>query len=74
MSKEIFRHESGATESWLVVNADGTLTYHEENAGWRMMRSGMEVHDKQFTPEEAKAKWPSYADKIGAVLAETNCY
>ena len=36
MGIEIFRHESGATETWLVVNDDGPVTYVTENTGWRM--------------------------------------
>jgi hypothetical protein len=30
---EIFHHDGGSAEDWLLVNPDGTLTYHVENSG-----------------------------------------
>jgi hypothetical protein len=41
-----------------------------ENAGWRMARRGLEKADQVMTPEEAKARWPSYAADIDAALEE----
>ncbi len=70
MSKEIFSSESGALERSLTVNDDGTLTYYESNSGWRMMRRGSETKNQTYTVEGAKARWPSYADKIDEALSE----
>jgi hypothetical protein len=41
-----------------------------ENAGWRMARRGLEKADQVMRPEEAKARWPSYAADIDAALEE----
>ena len=64
----IFSSESGATETWLVVNDDGSVTFVTENSGWRMARRGMERKESSMTAEEAKERWPSYAEKIDAAL------
>ena len=69
MGIEIFRTESGAKETWLVVNDDRSVTYVTENAGWRMARRGMERKESSMTAEEAKKRWSSYADKIDEALA-----
>jgi len=69
MGIEIFSSESGARETWLVVNDDGSVTYVTENAGWRMARRGMERKESSMTAEEAKKRWSSYADKIDEALA-----
>ena len=69
MGIEIFRTESGALETWLDVNDDGSVTYVTENAGWRMARRGMERKESSMTAEEAKKRWPSYADRIEEALA-----
>jgi hypothetical protein len=61
MSVMIFHTDSGSTETWLQVNDDGTVTYHEENSGVRMMRRGIEPRNRIMTGEEAKADWTSYA-------------
>jgi hypothetical protein len=69
MSVEIFHTESGSTETWLVANDDGTVTYHQENSGWTMMRRGAEGSDSKMTAIEAKARWTSYAADIDVALA-----
>ena len=65
----IFSSESGATETWLVVNDDGSVTFVTENTGWRMARRGMERKESSMTAEEAKERWSSYAEKIDEALA-----
>ena len=69
MGIEIFRRESSATETWLVVNDDGSVTYVAENTGWRMARRGMERKESSMTAKEAKERWSSYAEKIDEALA-----
>ena len=69
MGIKIFSTESGAVETWLVVNDDGSVTYVTENAGWRMARRGMERKEISMTAQEAKKRWSSYADKIDKALA-----
>ena len=69
MSIMIFHTDSGSTETWLQVNDDGTVTYHEENSGVRMMRRGIEPRNRIMTGEEAKADWTSYAGDIAKALA-----
>ena len=69
MGIEIFRHESGATETWLVVNDDGPVTYVTENTGWRMARRGMERTESSMTAKEAKERWSSYTENFDEALA-----
>lgn len=69
MSIMIFHTDSGSIETWLQVNDDGTVTYHEENSGVRMMRRGIEPRNRIMTGEEAKADWTSYAGAIAQALA-----
>ncbi len=69
MPTTIFHTESGNTESWLEVNDDGTITYHKENAGWRMAHRGIDASEKIITAEEAKKRWPTYANAINEALA-----
>jgi hypothetical protein len=68
MPTTIFCHESGNTETRLVVNGDGTVTYHKENAGWKMVRKGIRASEETMSTEEAKKQWPSYADAIDAAV------
>ena len=68
MGIEIFRRESGATETWLVVNDDESATYVTENISWRMARRGMERQESSMTAEDAKERWSSYGEKIDAAL------
>ena len=65
----IFHSESGSTEEWLDVNADGTATYHEENSGWTLIWNGVAGSDSVMSWNHAKAKWPSFADKIDVAIA-----
>lgn len=69
MTITIFHTESNSSEEWLLVNDDGTLTYHIENSGWPMARAGLQPREKNMSADAAKVRWPSYADKIdGAVV------
>lgn len=65
----IFHRETNAKETELVVNDDGTVTYHTERSGWPMMRKGIGGRDRQMSADQAKAEWPSYADDIDKALA-----
>lgn len=65
----IFRRETNAEEEWLEMNDDGSFTHHTEKSGWPMMRKGLRPVDKRMTAQEAKKKWPSYAEQIDAGLA-----
>ncbi len=67
-SVEIFHTENGNTEAWLEVNEDGTVTYHRENAGWRMRRHDMEARNSTYTVDEAKKRWTSYASEINKAV------
>jgi hypothetical protein len=69
MSVTIFHTDSGSTETWLRVNDDGTVTYHEENTGLRMARRGIEARNRVMTGAEAKADWTSFASEIAQALA-----
>jgi len=69
MSITIFHTEDSSTETWLQVNDDGTVTYYEENSGWKMSRRGIEPRSRVMTGEEAKADWTSYASDIAQALA-----
>jgi hypothetical protein len=66
----IFHSETNAHEEWLVVEDDGTATYHIENSGWPMMRAGVNARERPMSASKAKAEWPSYAADIDAALAE----
>lgn len=70
MSSTIVLRETNSAEEWLQVNADGTLTHHIENSGWSMARSGPLAREKVMTAHDAKARWPSFADKIDAALLQ----
>lgn len=70
MPIEIHSFESGNTEYWIVLNNDGTITYHEENAGWTAARRGAEPSDDTMTVDEAKKRWPQHAGKIDRALAK----
>ena len=65
-----FHSESGATEKWLQVNEDETVTYHVEKTGWSMMRSGFKPQETHYSVEDAKSKWTSYAKDIDAAVAK----
>jgi hypothetical protein len=70
MAIEIFHTENGATETWLQVNDDLTVTYHTEKSGWPMMRAGLQPRDTQYTVAAAKKEWSSYAKDIDAAVAK----
>jgi hypothetical protein len=47
--KEIWVYQGSTTESWLVVYADGRISYHQENDGPRFLRHGAEAQDEWIT-------------------------
>jgi hypothetical protein len=67
---KVFHHENGSREHWLLAHADGTLTFHEENAGGRFLDHGPEATTEQLTEAEATARWPWRASVIAAALAK----
>jgi hypothetical protein len=69
MTVTIFDTDSGSTKTWLQVNDDGTVTYHEENSGWRMSSRGTQPRDRIMTAEEAKSDWTAYANDIDEASA-----
>lgn len=68
--RRIFHHETNAHEEWLEVNEDETVTYHIENSGWPMMKSGINDRETSMTAAEAKAKWPAYCQEIDTAVQE----
>tara|TARA_R110002049_G_scaffold20717_8_gene75937 strand:- start:2118 stop:2345 length:228 start_codon:yes stop_codon:yes gene_type:complete len=70
MPVTIFHRESGAEEKWLTLNDDESVTYDVDRTGWPLMRKGSDPKVEKMTVDEAKARWPSYADRIDAALAE----
>ena len=66
----IFDRDSGTREESLDVNDNGAPTYNASNSGWRMARRGSEATRGTLTPDEAKKRWPQYADRIDAAIAE----
>jgi hypothetical protein len=70
MAIRIFRTQRNATESWLAVNDDGTVTYHVENLGTRRRRDGLDERVRTMSASEAKARWPSYSQSIDLAVAE----
>ena len=68
MSVQIFSHRNSTSEDWLVVNPDGTVTYHWEAEGWAM-KGGLNASDTVYSVEKAMAKWPAYASEIDAAVA-----
>ncbi|HUO82195.1 MAG TPA: hypothetical protein VM616_04985 [Gammaproteobacteria bacterium] len=67
--KTIYQFESGNTETWIVVNDDGTVTRNVENAGWTASRRGAEAQEETLSAEEAKRKW-GHEKEIDAAIAE----
>ena len=70
MSVLIFQKEGNTREERLLVNDDGSLTYHEENTGYAIFRRDKNATDTTMSPDDAKLRWPDYADKIDKVLKE----
>ena len=69
-SVEIFRFESGSGETWLTVNADGTLTYTRENSGWGYLRNGAETNELVVSADDAIRRWPQHAEAIRAAVQD----
>jgi hypothetical protein len=69
MTIRIFWTQRNGRESWLVVNDDGTVTYHVKNFGWRMRRDGLGDRNRLMSAREAKLSWPSYAKAIDKAVA-----
>lgn len=68
MSTTIFSRRNSTSEDWLVVNPDGTITYHWEADGWAM-KGGVKTSDSVYSAESAKSRWPDYSEKISAAVA-----
>jgi hypothetical protein len=68
--REIFRFESGSSETWLTANADGTLTDTRENSGWRCLHRGIEPDECVISPAEAIRRWPQHAEAIQAAAQD----
>ena len=68
MPVTIFRTETNARETSLIVDDDETVTYHIENSGWPMMKSGINERRRQLSVNQAIAEWPSYANDIAKAL------
>jgi hypothetical protein len=66
----IFWMQRNGRESRLVVSDDGTVTYHVENFGWRLMRDGSRERSQIMSAGEAKLAWSSYAKAIDTAVAE----
>lgn len=69
MTLMLFHTENNSAEEWLRLNDDGAVTHHIESSGWSMTKSGTLPREKQLTAEEAKIRWPSYAEEIEKALA-----
>lgn len=47
-----------ATDRWIVVNDDGSLTLRIENDGWSYMRRGTEAVEHPITFDELVQEYP----------------
>lgn len=70
MTFSIFHTENNSVEEWLQVNDDGTVTHRIENSGWPMARFGLQSRENNMTAEEAKVRWPSFAEMIDGALVQ----
>jgi hypothetical protein len=70
MPSTIFHRENNSCEEWLIVNDDGTVTYEVENSGWVAAKGSVDNRQNKMTADEAKAKFPSHAEKIDLALAK----
>jgi hypothetical protein len=70
MPIRIFRTQKNLRESWLAVNDDGTVSYHLQNFGSRLMRDGAEEKDGTMSANEAKSRWPLYSRSIDFAVRE----
>lgn len=68
MSVLIFQKEGNTREERLVVNDDGSLTFHDEATGYALLRSAPPARKTTLLPDDAKLRWPDYADKIDDAL------
>ncbi len=72
MTIRIFRAQRNLRESWLEVNDDGTLKYHLQNFGSRLMRDGPEARSRTMSAAEAKLRWPFFSKSIDLAVAEVS--
>jgi len=63
-SMRVFQSDTGDVEEWLDVNEDGSTTYYVRNP-----ESRFPGHGEKITWADAKARWPSYVEKIDAAIA-----
>lgn len=64
MAITIFSICRGSRSMWLQVNADGSVTYHEEHSDPFARQSGCHSQERTMTVCEAMQDWESYADEL----------
>jgi hypothetical protein len=69
MPKTIYRLQTGSTEEWIVVNDDGTVTHHIQNAPWVADTSGVMHREETLPADQAKDKW-GHSEAIDRALKE----
>jgi len=69
MPKTIYRLQTASTEEWIVVNDDGTVTHHIQNASWVADTSGLMHREETLPIEQAKEKW-GHREEIDRALME----
>lgn len=68
----LYNRENGNTEEMIYVDDDGAVIHRIENAGWKMVRKGINERETRYTADEAKEKWPEYATKIDEATARAS--
>jgi hypothetical protein len=61
-------HHGSTSESWVVVYADGRLTYHIENEGPRVLRHGTEPLDEDVDLAFIRQHYPHRVADVEAAL------
>jgi len=69
MPKTIYRLQTGSTEEWIVVNNDGTVTHHIQDAPWGAHKSGKTHRAETLPADQAKDKW-GHSEEIDKALQE----
>jgi hypothetical protein len=71
--KTLRHFEFASSQTWIIVNDDGTVTRRVEAASWLVANGESEVFgplELTLTADEAKAKWPLLAREIDAARDE----
>jgi hypothetical protein len=67
----VLKFSEDDSEQWLELTKDGTLIFHFEHAGEKMLRSnGPDARSETISPDEAKRRWPQFRNEIDAALAK----